>query len=43
MKLRRERKRHRKSSQKLDDVNEIIIILKVKIEEVQKIIEDLEE
>ena len=38
-----ERKKYRKTSQKFDDANEIIITLKVQVEEMQKIIEDLEE
>lgn len=38
-----ERKKYRKTSRKLDDANEIIISLKVQVEEMQKTTEDLEE
>lgn len=43
MNLIRKEKRHRKTSQKLDDANEMIINLKAQVEEIQKKIEDLEE
>jgi len=39
--LDKERKRYRKISRKVDDANEIIISLKMQVEEAQKITEDL--